>query len=53
MPKYKFFDHTADVLFEAYGKTLSELFTNAALALQEIQVDIKTVSPKKKKTFTL
>ena len=51
--KYKFFDHTADVLFEAYGKTLSELFTNSALALQEIQVDPKTVSPKKKKTFIL
>ena len=51
--KYKFFDHTADVLFEAYGKDLDELFINAALALQEIQVEPKTVSGKKKKTFSL
>jgi len=53
MQNYKFFDHTADVLFEAYGKDLNELFTSAALALQAIQVRQKTVSPKQKKTFTL
>src|SRR3989344_5108824 len=53
MQNYKFFDHTADVLFEAYGKDLNELFTSAALALQAIQVNQKTVSPKQKKTFTL
>ena|SRR3989344_2415039 len=51
--KYKFFDHTADVLFESYGKDLNELFTNSALALQEIQVELKTVSPKTKKSFKL
>ena len=46
---YKFLDHTADVLFEATGKTLSDLCTNCALALQEIQVKLSTVAPKRKK----
>ena len=32
--KYKFIDDlTSDVMFEAYGKTLEEVFTNAAEAL--------------------
>lgn len=53
MKKYTYFDHTADVLFEAYGKTLDELFTNAALALEEIQVKLPTVTAKTKRTITL
>lgn len=53
MEKYTFFDHTADVLFEAYGKSLDELFTNAALALQETQAKLTTVSPKTKRTISL
>ena len=53
MKKYVFFDHTADVLFEAYGKSLDELFTNAALALQETQVMLATVSPKTKRAIAL
>ncbi len=51
--KYKFFDHTADVLFEAEGKTLNELFEAAALATEETQVDLKTVKPKITKKITL
>ena len=46
MKKYKFFDHTADVLFEAYGNNLSELFENAALASQETQADLKNIKQK-------
>ena len=53
MKKYEFLDHTADVLFQAYGKTLDELCLNAALALQEVQVKISTVSPRKKKKIVL
>jgi len=53
MKGYKFFDHTADVLFEAYGKSLDELFTNAALALEETQVKLTTVSQKTKRTISL
>lgn len=53
MKKYKFLDHTADVLFEAYGKTLNELFTNSALALEETQVDLKDVKQKTKHIIKL
>ncbi len=44
---YKFFPHTADVLFEAYGKTVEDLFTNAALAVEATMVDITTVNEEK------
>lgn len=34
MEKYKFFDDmTSDVIFEAYGETLKDVFTNAAEAM--------------------
>lgn len=33
MRKFKFIDHTADMQFLAYGKTINECFENAALAL--------------------
>ena len=43
--KYRFLEDiaTADIAFEAYGKDLSELFTNCGLALSETMVDIKNV----------
>ncbi|MEM4255132.1 MAG: archease [Candidatus Norongarragalinales archaeon] len=33
MKRFAFFEHTADVLFEAYGKTLKECVENAASAM--------------------
>ena len=30
--KFRFLDHTADAKFQAYGRTLEEAFSNAALA---------------------
>lgn len=56
MPKgYKFLEEAtyADVCFEACGKDLNELFTNAALATCEIMVDLKTVDSKIKKKISL
>ena len=48
--KFKFIDiTTADVAFEAYGKTLEELFENAALAMFEVMVNTKKVKPKEKR----
>ncbi len=35
MEKYKFLEHTADVKFQAFGKTMEEAFENSALALAE------------------
>jgi SHS2 domain-containing protein len=44
--KYKFIDSiTSDVLFEAYGKSLKELFENSAEALASIQCRIKEINP--------
>lgn len=33
--KYKFFPHTADIKFRAFGESLEEAFENSALALSE------------------
>ncbi len=47
--KYKFVeDLTSDVMFEAYGKDLKELFENAALALLSVICKIDKVKPKEK-----
>ncbi len=43
---YKFFDHTADVLFEAEGKTLDELFEASGLATEETQVELNGIKQK-------
>lgn len=43
---YKFFDHTADVLFVAKGDTLPEVFTQCALATEDTMVEIEHVRPK-------
>jgi SHS2 domain-containing protein len=50
MEKFEFVDiTTADVAFDAYGKDLNELFSNAALAMFEVMINTKQVSPKIKK----
>lgn len=49
MEKFKFFDHTADTKFQAYGKNLEEAFSNAALALFSIMTDTEKIQPKKNK----
>ena len=43
---YTFLDHTADILFQAEGKTVEELFEQCALAVEDTQVNIKKVKPK-------
>jgi SHS2 domain-containing protein len=48
--KYKFIDDlTSDVLFEAYGKDLKELFANAASALFSVICQIEKIRPKLKR----
>jgi len=34
--KYRFLEHTADILFESYGKSYSEAFQNAAHAMLSV-----------------
>jgi len=45
--KYEFFEHTADIGIKAFGKTLKELFANAASGMFEI---IATRPPSHKAT---
>ncbi|MCX5836264.1 MAG: archease [Deltaproteobacteria bacterium] len=42
-PRYTIFDHTADLGVEIYGKTLPELFANAAFAVFDIITDLRFV----------
>ena len=50
MKKFKFLEHTADVKFQAFGKTLEKAFENSALALKEtISGKIKVKNKVKKK----
>ncbi len=55
MPPYRFLEGivTADLAFEATGKDLNALFTNAALAVLESQVKLATVSSKVTKKVVL
>jgi SHS2 domain-containing protein len=36
--KFEFLDHTADIKFRAYGKTLERAFSNSALAFRKTMV---------------
>jgi SHS2 domain-containing protein len=50
MNKYKFIDEiTSDVMFEAYGNDLKEIFENAAEALFSVMCKIEKVGTKEKK----
>ena len=43
MDRYNVFDHTADLGLEIYGKTVEELFANAAFAIFDSISDLKNV----------
>ncbi len=48
--KYKFLEHTADVKFQAFGKSLNDAFENASYALKEVmfgKIKIKNKIKKK------
>lgn len=54
MVKYKFIDELkSDVLFEAYGKDLKELYANAAEALFSVICQIKKIKPSKMEEFEI
>jgi SHS2 domain-containing protein len=44
--KYKLLEHTADAMAEVYGKSLNELFANAAYAMFDQITDVSKVEPK-------
>ncbi|MFZ8794378.1 MAG: archease, partial [Acidilobaceae archaeon] len=45
---FEHLEHTADVLIEARGSSLSEAFETAALATYEVMTDTSMVEPKVK-----
>jgi SHS2 domain-containing protein len=50
MEKYKFFDEiTSDVVFEAYGTSLQEVFANAAEAMFSVICKLDQIEPKEEK----
>lgn len=46
--KYKFIEHTADIQFQSFGKTIEESFSNAAIAISKSMTDDKIESKNKK-----
>ncbi len=46
MEPFRVLEHTADVGFEACGRSLEETFSNAAKALQGLIADSETVEPR-------
>ena len=51
--KYKFIEHTADIKFKSYGKSLNEVFENAVLAIVEYISRGKEIKSTKKKSIKL
>lgn len=45
MKKYEYLAHTAEAKFAAYGKSLEEGFSNAALAMENIIIETEKVKP--------
>lgn len=50
---YRILDHTADIMFECYGKNLNELFENSAIACTDVMVERKSVGKKIRKEIQL
>ena len=52
MQRFVFLEHTADIKFQAFGKTPEECFGNAALAINETECDLKSIAQKEKIEIT-
>jgi SHS2 domain-containing protein len=51
--RFEFFDHTADIGVRIYGKSLGELFENAARAMYEALGRLQQTGPNREKTIDL
>lgn len=49
LPRFEILEHPADVGFRAHGRTLAELFENAALALAALMAELGGVEPRDSK----
>jgi SHS2 domain-containing protein len=53
MISFEYLEHTADVMFRAYGETAEEMLSNAASALFKAMVDPASIAAVKKWTVEL
>lgn len=53
MQKFKFLQHTADAKFQAFGKTLEEAFSNAALAMFSVMYEPEKIKGKISKKISV
>jgi SHS2 domain-containing protein len=53
MPKYKKLDHTADIGIEVCGKRKEDVFISAVEAMEDLIVDLKSISADEEKTITV
>jgi len=51
--KFKFLEHTADVKFQAFGKTLEQSFRNSFLAMKKIILERTKIEGKIKKEIKI
>lgn len=51
--RFKYLDHTADVKFQAYGKTLNEAFSNLILATTNVLTDVNKIQNNVEKTIKI
>ena len=53
MQKFEFLEHTADIKFKAFGKTMQECFANAGKALNESMCGLESIKAKIAKPLEL
>jgi SHS2 domain-containing protein len=51
--KFRFIDHTADIGVVVYGKSLTELFQNAAESFFSVLIELKNIHEEESRTFSL
>ena len=51
--KFKFLEHTADAKMQAFGATLEEAFSNAALGMFNVMLDTSKIKQVKKHSFII
>ena len=51
--RFEFLEHTADAKFLAYGKTIEEAFSNAAIATFEIMTETQKIQKKIRKDIDI
>jgi len=53
MQRFVFLEHTADIKFQAFGKSIEECFENSARAMVEAECSLKSIKPKEERKASL